>query len=133
MAIKSTSTYTDAQVAIILEAIAANGNVANAEIAKALAADPRMNVVGEDGKPSPRKPQGITAKMARMKEAYGFTYERKEPTTKDGKPVTKKTELVERIATLAGVAASKLDNLDKASKGALETLVSAFERTGTDG
>jgi hypothetical protein len=110
--------YTPAQEQIILDAVRANGNVANLELAEKLAK--RSDMRDADG--NERKARGITAKMSRMKEAHGFTYERKAPTTKDGKPVTKKTEIVGEIAKLAGVTAERLDALDKASKGALEIL-----------
>ena len=122
MATEKTPNYSAAQEKIILDAIRANGNVANLTLAEKLASDPRMN----DNDGNARKPRAITAKMSRMAEAEGFRYERKQPTTKDGKPVTKKNDLVARIATLAGVEAAKLDGLEKAPKNALDTLASAF-------
>jgi hypothetical protein len=120
MATEKTPNYSTAQEALILEAIRDNGNVADFDLATKLAADPRMNM--DEGKGEARKARGITAKMARMKDAEGFTYKGKQPTTKDGKPVTKKTDLVARIAELSGVVADKLSGLEKAPKLALETL-----------
>lgn len=118
MATEKTPNYSDAQVALILAAIEANDGVADKSVAEKLAQDARMN--GENG---PRNVRSIIAKMTRMD---GVNYVRQQPTTKDGKPVQKKNELVERIATLAGVTASKLDGLEKAPKLALETLAAAF-------
>lgn len=122
--VKSTSTYTPAQEAVILEAVRANGNVANLAVATALAGDKRMNL--EDG--TPRQPKSITAKLSRMKEAHGFTYERKATTTKDGKPVQKKLDLVAKIAEMAGVTVKQLDGLEKAPKGTLETVAGIAAR-----
>jgi len=115
---KSTSKFTPAQEAIILEAVRANDNVANLELAEKLAS--RDDMKCEDG--SARETRSITAKMSRMKEAHGFTYARKAPQTKDGKPVQNKIDLVARIATLAGITADMLDGLEKAPKGTLQTL-----------
>lgn len=127
MATEKTPNYSATQESIILAAIAANGNVANIAVATTLAADPRMN----DNDGNERKPRAIVAKMSRMADAHGFKYERKQPTTKDGKPVQKKLDLVALIASRAGVTADKLDGLEKAPKLALDTLAAAF--TGTDG
>ena len=121
---KSTSKFTAAQEAIILEAVRANDNVANLELATALAA--RADMACEDG--SPREVRSVTAKLSRMKESNGFTYERKAPATKDGKPVTNKLALVAKIATLAGITAEMLDGLEKAPKGTLETIAGFAER-----
>lgn len=122
MAKIATPNYSTAQETIILNAIRENGNVANLALAEVLAA--REDMRDNDGQV--RKARAITAKMSRMAEANGFTYERKAPTTKDGKAVTKKTDLVARIATLSGVTAAKLNGLETAPKLALESLVSAF-------
>lgn len=122
MATEKTPNYSPAQEKLIVEAIAANDGVANKAVAETLANDPRMN--GEDG---PRKVRSIIAKMRRVVETReDFSYERVQPATKDGKPVTKKTDLVARIAALSGATASKLDGLDKAPKLALDTLVEAL-------
>ena len=117
MATDKAPNYSDAQVAIIMAAIAANGGVANKSVAETLAADPRMN--GENG---PRNVRSIIAKMTRMDVGY----QRQQPQTKDGKPVTKKTELVAAIAKAAGVPVSKLDGGDKAPKLFLETVLEAL-------
>lgn len=113
-----TPNYTAAQVAIILDAVAANGGVANKSVAASLADTPAMN--GEKG---PRNTRSIIAKMTRMSE---IDYQRQVPVSKTGEPVAKKTALVERIAAAADVSASKLDGLDKAPKLALETLARAL-------
>lgn len=105
--------YTPAQEALILAAVAANGGVANKSVAEALAADERMN---KDG--SPRNARSIIAKMTRM----DVNYQAAEKLTKDGKPVTKKQDLVRTISDLSGITAAKLNGLDNAPKLALETL-----------
>ena len=112
-----TPNYTDAQVALIHTAIAANGGVANKSVAASLADNPAM-----DGEKGPRNTRSIIAKMTRM----DVNYERQVPVSKTGAPVAKKDALVTRIATLADVSASKLSGLDKAPKLALETLVKAL-------
>lgn len=137
--------YSAAQVALITSVAASNGGVLNIDLAKSLSANPAMN--NDEGA---RPYKSIIAKIARMVtagdtvevdgETVTITYERKQPTTKTGKPVTKKTDLVNRIATLAGVNAAKLDGMDNSPKQALETIVAALESrasnesvTGTDG
>lgn len=116
--------YTAAQNAIILAAAAAAGGTLNLEIAKSLAADPRMNHP-ETGEP--RGYRSIVAKIGVMERSgEAVKYERKGPVTKDGKPVTKKTDLIGRIADLVGVQASKLDGMDKSPKLALETVVAGI-------
>lgn len=114
---KETPNYTPDQEKLILDAIAANGGKGNKSVAEQLAADPRMN--GENG---PRNARSIIAKMTRM----DVPYERVEPKTKDGKPVTKKADLVASIAKSAGVAVEKLSGLENSPKLALETLAAAF-------
>ena len=113
-----TPNYSDAQVALILATIEANGGVANKSVAETLAVDPRMN----DADGNARNVRSIIAKMTRM----DVNYQRQQPTTKDGKPVQKKNDLVARIATLANVPAAKLDGLEKAPKLALDTLAEAL-------
>lgn len=112
-----TPNYSTAQEALIVAAIAVNDGVANKSVAEMLSADSRMN--GENGV---RTPRAIIAKMVRM----NVNYQRQEKLTKSGEPVTKKTDLVNKIAKLADVSAAKLDGLDKAPKLALETLAAAF-------
>lgn len=127
MATEKTPNYTAAQVALIVAA--ANGGNLNLDNAKALAANPAMN----DSEGQPRNYRSIVAKISRMVAAGEVAgYDRKVPTTKDGRPVTKKTDLVARIATLAGVNAAKLDGMDKSPKGALETIVAALEARDAD-
>jgi hypothetical protein len=134
---EKTPNYSAAQVALIVSTAAAAGGSLNLDLAKSLAADPAMN--SEDG---PRNYRSIVAKISQMVRAgdtvevdgenVPITYERKQPTTKDGKPVTKKVDLVNQIASLAGVNAAKLDGMDKAPKQALETIVAALESRGGD-
>lgn len=125
---EKTPNYSPAQEALILAAVEANGGVANKSVAEKLAADPAMNA--DEGKGAARNVRSIIAKMTRM----DIGYQRQQPTTKDGKPVNKKLDLVKSIADLSGVTASKLDGLDKAPKLALEAIRDAFEAaTGTDG
>lgn len=115
--------YTAAQTALILSVAAANGGVLNLDLAKSIAANPAMN--DADGKP--RGYRNIVAKISTMvREGAEITYARKQPTTKTGGVPTKKSELVDRIAALAGVNAAKLDGMDKSPKQALETIVSAI-------
>lgn len=122
--------YSIAQTALIVAAAESNGGVLNLDIAKSLAANPAMN----DNDGNPRNYRSIVAKIARMVASGEVaSYERKVPTTKDGKPVTKKTDLVARIATAAGVNVAKLDGMDKSPKLALETIVAALEARETEG
>ncbi len=113
--------YTPAQETLIL-ASAVNG-VFSLSSAETLAANPEM-----DGPDGPRKPRSIVAKMSRMVAASGgtLTYERKMTLSKTGNPVSKKADIVKTIAERAGVSVAKLDGLDKAPKGALETIRDAF-------
>ena len=122
MATEKTPNYSDSQVSLMTSAIRDNGGVANLALATTLSENSAMNAA--DG---PRKPRSIVAKLRRIvDENDGFSYERKAPTTKDGKPVQKKLDLVSQIATLADVSADKLDGMEKAPKLALETLVAAL-------
>jgi len=116
MATDKTPNYTAAQETLILAEIAKTG--ANLQTAERLAAMSDMY----DAEGKERKPRAITAKMSRMAEKHGFKYERKQPTTKDGKPVTNKTDLVAKIAAALDVATDALDGLEKSPKAALETL-----------
>jgi hypothetical protein len=59
--------------------------------------------------------RSIIAKVIRM----GLPYERKQPTTKTGEPVTNKAKLV---AEIGAVVAGNLDGLEKAPKPALVAL-----------
>lgn len=119
-----TNKYSSSQEATILAAIFENGNVANKALAEQLAE--REDMRDEDGQP--RKARAIIAKMSRMKDVAGFTYESVQPVTKSGQPVTKKTDLVARIAELADVDVATLSGMEKSPKGALETLVAAFAK-----
>ncbi len=115
--------YSTAQVALIVAAIEANDGIADISVATELAENPAMNTADGDK----RKARSIVAKMRRIVDTVeGFSYARKVATTKDGRPVQKKVDLVNRIASLADVSAAKLDGLDKAPKLALETLAAAF-------
>lgn len=113
---EKTPNYSAAQEQLIRDA--AEKGVLNIAVATALAANPAMNAV--DG--TPRKPASIVAKISRM----GLAYERKQPTTKTGEPVTKKTDLVAQIAELAGVNVATLDGMEKSPKGSLQALVAAL-------
>ena len=94
--------YTEAQEAFI-RAEATRLGTLNA----AAAAD-----IGEKlGKSS----RSVIAKVIRM----GLPYARKEPTSKDGSPVTKKGDLVSEIGA---VVSGNLDGLEKAPKPALVAL-----------
>jgi len=119
MAKEQDKNYTEAQEQLIREAVEANGGVGNLEVAKGLAADERMNHP-EKGERTPRM---IVAKMARM----NVNYARKVPTSKDGSPVTRKSDLVDRIARAVGLDDGSLDTLDKGSKGQLTALAEAVE------
>lgn len=114
--------YSDAQTAIIL-ASAVNGAF-NLEIAKALAERDDMKTEAGEA----RTPRAIVAKMSRMVTASGgeLTYDRKVAVSKNGGEIAKKADIVKVIADRIGVAVAKLDNLDKASKGALETIRDAL-------
>jgi hypothetical protein len=118
-----TPNYTAAQEAMIVAA--SEAGPLNLDVAKSLAADPAMNTA--DGEA--RNYRSIVAKISRM----GLTYDRKVAVSKDGSPITKKSDLVTRIATLAGVNAAKLEGMDKSPKGALEVIVAAFEKVAVNG
>ncbi|TAK59454.1 hypothetical protein [Methylobacter sp.] len=114
-----TPSYSAVQEALILAAIGdGKGSIS---IAEKLAADPAMNEA--DG--TPRKVRSIIAKMTRM----GVPYERKAPVTKTGEPVTKKTDLVDRIAA---IVSGNLDGLDKAPKPALQAIAAFVEQAAED-
>lgn len=113
-----TPNYTAAQEDVIRSVAATAGGTLNLALATSIASDPAMNTA--DG--SARNVKSVIAKINRM----GIPYERKQSTTKDGRPVVKKSDLVGRIAAAAGVQASKLDGADKSPKLALETILSAF-------
>jgi hypothetical protein len=116
-------TYSAASVSAILAAVAANGNVANQAVAKSLIDHPDMR----DNDGNKRSDKAIVAKMRSMAPVEGFRYERKQPTTKTGEPVTKKLDLVARIAAAAGVEASVLDGMEKSPKDGLTALAVAIE------
>jgi hypothetical protein len=117
--------YTAAQEAIIREEMAKGpGGKGTLEIAKALGGDPDKGLSGDprmvnsDGQD--RGYRSIVAKVNRM----ALPYARKEPTAKDGSPVTKKTDLVERIAA---IVTGNLDGLEKAPKPALVAIAAYLE------
>jgi len=116
---KSASDYTAVQVALILAAVEANGGVADGSVAESLAKDSRMDAGPDAKQPGPRSKRAIIAKMTRMSE---IDYVKATPVSKSGGVPTKKTALVEMIAELSGLSASKLTGLDGAPKLALETI-----------
>lgn len=59
----------------------------------------------------------------------GIAYERKAPMSKTGKPVVRKEDLVSAIGRFVP---GSLDGLDKASKPALENILSTFEAMGDE-
>ena len=101
--------YTAVQEASIRAAVAQAG-VANLAVATAVGAD-----LGKSAR-------SVIAKMVRM----GITYERKARVTKAGGEIVRKSELVARIATLAGVQATAIASLEGASKAELEVLAQAL-------
>jgi hypothetical protein len=123
MAKIQTPTYSTAAVAAMLAAVAANGNVANQALAVSLINHPDM--LDNDG--NKRSDKAIVAKLRSLAPVEGFTYQRKQPVTKTGEPVTKKLDLVARIAAAAGVDASKLDGMEKSPKDGLTALALAIE------
>ncbi len=121
--------YTDAQTAIIIAAANANGGRLNLDIAKALAARADMR----DGDNNERNYRWVVAKISRLVTSGDVAgYDRKQPTTKDGKPVTKKADLVARIAAATDIAVAELESMDKSSKRALELVVAAVEDLRAD-
>lgn len=114
---EKTPNYSPAQESLILAAIAANDGIANKSVAETLATNSAMN--GAEG---PRSPRAIIAKMTRME----VNYQPQAKLTKDGKEVTKKNDLVARIAALAEVSVASLAGLEKAPKPVLETLVASY-------
>lgn len=125
-----TTNYTPAQEAIIREEMAkgpdGRGTLAIAKALggdpdKGLAGDPRM--VNSEGKD--RGYRSIVAKVNRM----GLPYARKEKTSKDGSPITKKDDLVKRIAA---IVSGNLDGLDNAPKPALLAIAAYLEAAQAD-
>lgn len=76
-----------------------------------LNADKAAELGAEMGKSA----RSVIAKAIRM----GVAYDRKQPTTKTGEPVTSKAKLVEEIGA---VVAGNLEGLEKAPKPALHAL-----------
>lgn len=103
---KETVNYTPAQEALI--AAEAPMNLAKAEALAELA-----EMKDADG--NARKARSIVAKAISM----GVPYERKQPVSKTGEPVVRKSELVEQIAA---VVEGNLEGLEKAPKAALVAL-----------
>lgn len=69
--------------------------------------------------------RSIVAKLSKEK-----VYTKKEYVTKAGtKPVSKEEHVV-KIASLIGVESAKLESLEKANKGVLQTLETALEKSG---
>lgn len=113
--------YTAAQEAIIRAACEAGPNgKGNLEIAKALAERPDMR--DSDGKE--RSYRSLVAKIGRM----GLPYAGKEPTSKDGSPIVKKTDLVERIGA---IVTGNLDGLEKSPKAALVAIAAYVEEAAS--
>ena len=102
MAKDKTPNYTEAQEARIRERAEEVGTL-NAAVAAELA--------DELGK----TPRSIIAKIVRM----NLPYATKQPTTKNGEPVTKKETLVSEISEIVGV---NLEGLEKAPKPVLHAL-----------
>lgn len=114
---KETANYTVAQVAILTALAAAqpDGKL-SLDLVKPLESDPRMN----DADGNARNYRSIIAKINRE----GIPYSRKVVTSKDGSPVTKKTDLVGRIAA---IVSGNLDGLDNAPKAALVAIAGFVE------
>jgi hypothetical protein len=100
MAKVNTSKYTPAMETAIRDAAPLN-----AEIAARLAAEFGNGITAKS----------VTAKAIRMNVAYN----RKVAVSKNGAPVEKKESIVDEIS---GIVNANLDGLEKAPKGALQTL-----------
>ncbi len=101
--------YTEAQEARIRE-----------EAAKApLNKDTAEKLGAEFGKSC----KSVTAKALRM----GVPYAKQKPVTKTGKPVVRKEDLV---SSIGNYVPGSLEGLEKASKPALENILSAFQAMG---
>lgn len=111
-----TVNYTEAQEALIRQAFENKGAPLNFDDCKALAANPAMN----DADGNARKARSITAKISRMADVE---YKAKEPVSKDGSPVERKSDIV---AEIAKAVEGNLDGLDKAPKAALVALRNAL-------
>lgn len=98
--------YTDAEIAAIEAAIAANGGSLNYEMAKTLA-----NELG-------RKDASLRAKLVNMGK-----YERKGKTTKSGDKVERKEDIAKEIEALAEREFQGLADLPKATLKALREIV----------
>lgn len=108
--------YTPAQEALIRAAYAEKGAPLNFDDCKALADNPAMN----DSDGNARKARSITAKISRMADVE---YKAKEPVSKTGEPVVRKSDLV---AQIAAHVEGNLDGLDKAPKAALVAISKAL-------
>jgi electron transfer flavoprotein alpha subunit len=69
---------------------------------------------------------GKTTKSVVAKLVREGVYRKAEKVAKDGTPVVKKNELVEKIAEEIGVTSDKLDGLEAAPKNALKLILSAL-------
>jgi electron transfer flavoprotein alpha subunit len=69
---------------------------------------------------------GKTTKSVVAKLVREGVYRKAEKVSKDGAPVVKKNELVEKIATEIGVTSDKLDGLESAPKNALKLILAAL-------
>lgn len=122
----ATVKFSPAQEAIILEVAAAHGGVLNGDIVKAelcTRADMREAGSNED-----RGFRSIVGKVSQMERSGSpFKYVKAAPKTKDGRPVTRKVDLVASIADAVGLAASKLNGMETSPKSALESLLEAIE------
>jgi hypothetical protein len=71
---------------------------------------------------------GKSAASIRAKAiSLGIEYQVKQPQTKNGKPVTKKDDLVAKIAVNLGVSSESIESMASAKKDVLELLVKATE------
>jgi len=116
-ATKSASKYTTEMEARIREA-AAEAPI-NLETATKMAAEPMFAKAGITAR-------GIASKVRSM----NLPYEKKERVAKDGSPVAKKDDLVERIEKAVGV--TDLSSLAKAEKRHLKALAEALEAADAD-
>jgi hypothetical protein len=71
------------------------------------------------------KPRAIVASAIRN----GVKYQKKQRVSKSGAPVVRKPDLVQGIEKALTIDSGSLDGLEKASKGALETLLKCVSDT----
>ena len=108
---KTTVNYTPRQAAALVE-----------QYTSANSDNERAQVVEEQAKILDKSPRSVIGKLSRMGE-----YIKPERTDKTGKKVAKKSDLIERIAPLIGLASEQAGSLEAANKSVLKAVLETLE------